>query len=88
VIGNRQHRVTEPTRLSLAQFSKSLTSRETQAQPDCDSDTTERFGLESVGQKQFAAEVVAAMSNPALGTGEEVVGQPKRQFAIAKIDVG
>lgn len=76
MIRARQPWLTKPARVSLAEFSKSLTSIETQIQPDCDSDTTETVSLESAGRKLFAAEVVAAMSNPALTDGEEVLEAP------------
>jgi hypothetical protein len=50
--------------MSLAQFSKNLISGESQGQPDCLGSSTEGVGLESGGPKRFAADVVAAMSNP------------------------
>jgi hypothetical protein len=64
VIGGWPPGVTKSTRISLAQFSKNLTSIENQAQPECACDSAERVALEHTGPKQFAAEVVAAMSNP------------------------
>jgi len=81
---SRHANVTNPTRMSLAQFSKNLMSSESRGRPDCVAGTTEGVGLERVGQKRFAAGVVAAMSNPALECNEEVAELPKRQFATAK----
>jgi hypothetical protein len=69
---SRQANVTNPTRMSLAQFSKNLMSSESRGQPDCVAGTTEGVGLESVGQKRFAADVVAALSNPTRKANEEV----------------
>ena len=62
MIGCRPANVTEPTRISLAQFSKALVS---QGQPVCVVGSTENLSPESGGQKRFASDVVAAMSNPA-----------------------
>jgi hypothetical protein len=56
--------------MSLAQFSKNLMSGESQGQPDRVGSTTEGVGLERGGPKRFAADVVAAMSNPATAKGE------------------
>jgi hypothetical protein len=70
--------------MSLAQFSRNLIASQSEGAPDWVSRTAEGTGLESVGQKQFAAGVVAAMSNPALECNEEVAELPKRQFATAK----
>lgn len=56
--------VSKPTRMSLAQFSKNLMSIEPAGRLDCADGTSEVAGFEGLGQKQFAAEVVAAMSNP------------------------
>ena len=75
-------RATKPKRMSLAQFSKNLMPGESQGQPDCVGSATEGVGLESVGQKRFAADVVAAMSNPGLKANEEVAELPE-QFATA-----
>jgi len=69
-MGNRQPSATKPKRMSLAQFSKNLMSGESQGQPDCLGSSTEGVDLESVGQKRFAADVVAAMSNPATAKGD------------------
>jgi hypothetical protein len=73
--------------MSLAHFSKNLMPSESQGLPDCVGGTTEDVGLESVGQKRFAADVVAAMSNPALEFNEEVAELPK-QFTRAKSEGG
>ena len=70
VMGSRQPSATKPKRMSLAQFSKNLMSGESQGQPDCVDSITEGAGLESVSQKRFAADVVAAMSNPATAKSE------------------
>jgi hypothetical protein len=69
-MGSRQPSATKPKRMSLAQFSKNLMSGESQGQPDCVGSATEGVGLESVDPKQFAADVVAAMSNPATAKTE------------------
>jgi hypothetical protein len=70
VMGSRQSSATKPKRMSLAQFSKNLISGESQGQPDCLGSSTEGVGLESGGPKRFAADVVAAMSNPATAKSE------------------
>jgi hypothetical protein len=70
VMGSRQSSATKPKRMSLAQFSKNLMSGESQGQLDFVGSTTEGIGLESAGQKRFAADVVAAMSNPATAKSE------------------
>ncbi len=56
--------VSKPARMSLAQFSKNLLSSETAGRLDCADGITEVAGFEGLGQKRFAADVVAAMSNP------------------------
>jgi hypothetical protein len=50
--------------MTLAQFSKGLMSGKAGGELDCAGETTEVAGLEGLGQKQFAADVAAAMSNP------------------------
>jgi hypothetical protein len=70
VMGTRQSSSTKPKRMSLAQFSKNLMSGESQGQPDCVGSATEGVGLQSVDQKRFAADVVAAMSNPTTAKSE------------------
>jgi len=87
VIGRRQASVTKPTRISLAQFSKSLMARKSQDRPAV-VDSTECLGLESVGQKRFAADVVAALSNHAVKANEEIVELPKPQFTTATNEGG
>jgi hypothetical protein len=72
--------------MSLAQFSKNLTSRENQVQAECPSHSLERVALEHTCPKQFAAEVVAAMSTPLKAT-EELLGQSKRPSSTAKVEV-
>jgi hypothetical protein len=69
-MGSRQPSATKPKRMSLAQFSKNLMSGESQGHLDFVGSTTEGIGLESAGQKRFAADVVAAMSNPATAKSE------------------
>ena len=56
--------VSKPARMTLAQFSKDLVSGKAEGEFVCVGETTEVAGLEGFGQKQFAADVVAAMSNP------------------------
>jgi hypothetical protein len=56
--------VSKLARMSLAQFSKNLMSGGHAGRPDCAGGTTEVAGFEGLGQKRFAADVVAAMSNP------------------------
>lgn len=51
---------------------------------ECASSATEGFRQESAGQKRFATDVVAAMSNPALKPNEEVAELPERQFTTGK----
>jgi hypothetical protein len=84
MLGNRQTSGTKPTRMSLAQFSKNLASGESHARPECASSATEGFRQESAGQKRFATDVVAAMSNPAPKSNEEVAELPERQFTTGK----
>jgi hypothetical protein len=55
--------VSKPARMSLAQFSKNFMSGEPAGRLDC-AGPTEVAGFEALGQKRFAADVVAAMSNP------------------------
>jgi hypothetical protein len=77
MLGSRQTSVTKPTRMSLAQFSENLTSGNSQGRPDCASSTTEGVALESPGQKRFANDVVAAMSNPALQANDGAAEVPE-----------
>jgi hypothetical protein len=56
----------------LAQFSKALVSSLSRGRQGSASGAPESVGLKSVGQKEFAADVVAAMSNPARKANEEV----------------
>jgi hypothetical protein len=62
VIGSRQPRVTKPARMSLAQFTRNLTTSESDAPSPCAGG--EMADPESVGQKRFAANVMVAMSKP------------------------
>jgi hypothetical protein len=73
VIGSRQPK---PARMSLAQFSRNLISSESHNRPDYASSTANGVGLERIGQKRFAADVVAAMSIPALQPHGVAVGNP------------
>jgi hypothetical protein len=66
VIGRLQPSVTKPTRMTLTQFTKLVTSGESRDRPACVGGPTESTGQENVGQKQFATDVVVAMSNPTL----------------------
>lgn len=75
---------TKPTRMSLAQFSKNLAASESQGRPDCVGGTADAVGQESVGQQRFAAEVVAAMANPAVKSNEEITELPHPQLTGAK----
>jgi hypothetical protein len=84
MLGNRQTSEAKLTRMSLAQFSKNLASGESHARPECASSATEGFRQESAGQKRFATDVVAAMSNPAPKSNEEVAELPERQFTTGK----
>jgi hypothetical protein len=68
VLGGRHPSNIKPTLISLAQFSKNLLS-----QSACATVTREGVDLESIGQKQFAAVVVAAMSNLIQKAGKKVV---------------
>jgi hypothetical protein len=79
-MGRRPPSLAKPKWMSLAQFSKTLMSGESQDQPDCVGNTTEGVGEESVGPKRFATDVVAAMSNPGLESNEGVAELPERQF--------
>jgi hypothetical protein len=65
MLGRGQASATNPTRLSLAQFSKNFTWGESGGRPNRASRTTEWVGQEPAEHKSFAADVVAAMSNPA-----------------------
>ena len=58
MLGGQHSSVIKPTLISLAQFSKNLLSQSAFVTV-----TREGVGSESVEQKQFAAVVVAAMSN-------------------------
>lgn len=82
MFGSRQPPVTKPTGMSLAEFTKDLTSRNSHGRPACVAGTRE--GVGPVGQKSFAADVVGAMSNPALEPDVEGVELPERQIATAK----
>jgi hypothetical protein len=84
VIGSRRPRVTEPTSMSLAQFTRTLALSEFQGGPPSVAEATVDIGAEGIGQKNFAADVVGAMSNPALEPNEEVAELPERQNATAK----
>jgi len=86
VVGSRQPK-TKP-RMSLAQFSRNLISSEPQDHPDRAISTTEGAGLESIGQKRFAADVVAAMSNPILESSDEAEETLTRQFVTPKSEAG
>jgi hypothetical protein len=55
--------VSKPARMSLAQFSRNFMSSKPAGRLDC-AGPTEVAGFEALGQKRFAADVVAAMSNP------------------------
>jgi hypothetical protein len=63
VIGSRQPRVIKPRRVTLAQFSNGLLSDELQGRQECLGNAPDDLGPDFVGQKRFATDVVAAMSN-------------------------
>jgi hypothetical protein len=69
-MGSRQA-VIKPAKMSLAQFSKTLVSCESQGGKECVSGTIKSVDLESLGEKRFAAEVVAAMSTPRSKGGDQ-----------------
>jgi hypothetical protein len=69
--------VTKPPRMSLAQFSKDLVASDSQGRPDCAGGIGEEVDQESIGHQRFAAEVVAAMSIPAVKFNGEVKELPK-----------
>lgn len=78
MIGSRQPRITKPTGMSLAQFTRNLSASQSQGPPrSADSQTV---GPENVGQKRFAADVMVAMSKPVL---EEEVLPNQQQPAAA-----
>ena len=74
--------------MSLAQFTRTLALSEFQDGPPSVGEATGDVGAERIGQKNFAADVVGAMSNPALGPDEEVAELPERQIATAKSEGG
>ena len=77
--GSRHTIRRKPTGMSLAQFSRTLTLSEVHSGPDRAGGTREIIRPEGV--ERFAANVVAAMSNPAPDTAEEVAEPPKAAVA-------
>jgi hypothetical protein len=69
--------------MSLAQFSYNFMSNEFQSRPEFVG-AADGVGADFFGQKGFAAEVVAAMSNPAISANEKVVDLPEPQFPAVK----
>jgi hypothetical protein len=63
--------------MSLAQFSKYLVASDSQGRPDCAGGIAEEVGQESIDHQRFAAEVVAAMSIPAVKSNREFKELPK-----------
>jgi hypothetical protein len=82
MLGSRQTSAANPTRVSLAQFSKNLASGESRGQTECAGCATEGVGQRGAGQKRFVADVVAAMSNRALESSEEAAELPKPHLNV------
>jgi hypothetical protein len=77
-IGSRKAGAAKPARTSLAQFSRKLTLNEPQGGPDHVTGTADGVG-ESVSDKRFAADVVVAMSGPAVDSRENGTELSKRK---------
>jgi hypothetical protein len=75
MIGSFKASATRPARISLTQFSEDLLSRDSQDRPSL---TTPAFSLADIHQRRFAADVVAAMSSPALEANKEAENSPVR----------
>jgi hypothetical protein len=79
VMRSRHTGVNKPTRVSLAQFSKNLISSKSPDRPvSCLGGTEDAAQVGA--EKRLAAKVVAAMSNPALGSSEDVAESLQNDF--------